>query len=94
MIDLESLKTRLAETPRPWFWTPDGGIAEQQFDLGAVLDELEHLRAEVAHLRKTQEIRMAHMWRVHEAVSAHQRALHDRARPEDLAMWEATYDEP
>jgi hypothetical protein len=34
------------------------------------------------------------MWRVHEALEAHRQALMDRARPEDVKLWEATYDEP
>lgn len=45
-------------------------------------------------LRAAEEARVSHMWRVHEALEAHRQALMDRARPEDVKLWEATYDEP
>jgi hypothetical protein len=88
MLDLDPIKGRLAASRSSRFL--DAGnqalIHHAKGDIAALVAEVERLRA-------AEETRVAHMWRVHEAVSTHQQALKDQARPEDLALWEATYDE-
>jgi hypothetical protein len=50
MLDLDEIKQSLSSTPKPWIWSPDGGLADTQVDLTALIEELEHYKKQVAEL--------------------------------------------